>query len=133
MQRHPSASAARQAHYRLMRRIYALCASGEWRVRYARIDGNRRLAKKHGISTTTVGFVDGEPQIIWIDYRRDLLSTFVHECLHVIVGDRFASGKREERHVLSLEKRTMRMLSPCQARRLHMHLTNMLAADHAAE
>src|SRR5688572_7921838 len=119
----------RQTHYRLMRRIYKLCAQGEWRLRYARIRKNGRLCRGHGLSTNTVGFVDVEPQIIWVDHREDMLMTFVHECLHILMGDRYLNRhEAEEREVQRLEKLMKRNISARQAKRLHMHMANMLVA-----
>lgn len=119
----------RRTHYRLMHRIYALCAQGEWRLRYARIRKNGKLCRGHGLSTNTVGFVDMEPQIIWVDHREDMLMTFVHECLHVLMGDRFTNRpKAEEREVQRLERLIKRNISARQALRLHLHMTNMLTA-----
>ncbi len=117
----------RRLHYRLMHRIYRLCASGEWRLRYGRIQGNAKLCRGHGLGPNIVGFVDAEPQIIWVDLRNDVIATFVHECLHVLVGDRFAGRHAaEEREVQRLERLMMRHMSASQARRLHVCMENML-------
>ncbi len=119
----------RRLQHRLMHRIYRLCAEGEWRLRYARLQGNAKLCRGHGLDAGIVGFVDVEPQIIWVDHREDVLATFVHECLHVLAGDRFAGRhKAEEREVRRLERLIMRHMSACQARRLHGHMHNMLFA-----
>lgn len=120
----------RLVHYRLIRRIYRLCASGEWRLRYARIRRNGKLCRGHGLSTNTVGFVDAEPQILWVDHREDAIMTFVHECLHVLMGDLYLNRpKAEEREVQRLERLIKRHLSARQAKRLHMHMANMLVAE----
>ncbi|HTK05058.1 MAG TPA: hypothetical protein VL500_05715 [Candidatus Eisenbacteria bacterium] len=120
----------RRFHYRLMHRIYKLCAQGEWRLRYARIRKNGKLCRGHGLGTNTVGFVDVEPQIIWVDHREDAMMTFIHECLHVLMGDRYLNRpKAEEREVQRLERLMKRHLSARQARRLHMHMANMLVAE----
>jgi hypothetical protein len=116
-----------------MHRIYRLCAAGEWRLRYARIQGNKRLCRGHGLGSNIVGFVDVEPQIIWVDLRHDVIATFVHECLHVLIGDRYVRRpKAEEREVRRLEKLMMRHLSACQARRLHVHMYNMIFSPDPA-
>lgn len=120
----------RRLHYRLMHRMYKLCAQGEWRLRYARILRNGKLCRGHGLGANTVGFVDVENQVIWVDHREDLLMTFVHECLHILMGDRYLNRpKTEEREVQRLEKLMKRNISARQAKRLHMHMANMLAAE----
>lgn len=120
----------RRLHYRLMHRIYRLCASNEWRLRYGRIQGDRKLCRGHGLSSTNiVGFVDEEHRTIWVDHRNDAIATFVHECLHVLIGDRFTGrDEAEELEVQRLEKLMMRHMSACQAKRLHVHMYNMLFA-----
>jgi hypothetical protein len=124
----------RRLHYRLMRGIYRLCASGEWRVCYALIRGNRRLCRGQGIRIGTVGFVDPEEDVIWLDPREDVLSTFIHECLHVLVGDRYLDRhEAEEREVQRLERLMLRHLSPCQARRLHLQLSTLLVNASARQ
>lgn len=119
----------RRLHYRLMHRIYRLCAEGTWRLRYGRLQGNKKLCRSYGFPNI-VGFVDEGPQIIWVDHRNDVISTFVHECLHVLIGDRFVGRRKsEEREVQRLERLMMRHMSASQARRLHVHMYNMLFAS----
>ncbi len=118
--RSPRALRERRLHYRLLGRTYAILRSDEWRVRLVRMHGNGKLCGALGVPTTSIGTVDDEAQVITIDLRNDILSTALHECLHVIVGDRFGPGrhKTEEREVLRLEKLMMRHLSHAQATRL---------------
>lgn len=110
----------RRLHYRLLARAYALLRSEDWRVRLVRMHGDRKLCGALGVPVTSIGTVDDETQVITVDMRNDVLSTVLHECLHVIVGDRFGPGrdKAEEREVLRLEKLMMRHLSHVQATRL---------------
>ena len=119
----------RRLHYRLMHRIYVLCGSSEWRLRYGRIEGNKKLCGNHGLGPNIVGFVDEETQTIWVDHRNDVIATFVHECLHVLIGDKYVKReKAEEREVQRLEKLIVRHMSACQAHRLHIHMSNMLVS-----
>jgi hypothetical protein len=123
-------TADRRQHYRLMHRIYRLCASREWRLRYARIQGNKKLCSCHGLGSNIVGFVDEETHTIWVDHRNDVIATFVHECLHVLIGDAYAGREQqEEREVQRLEKLMMSHMTACQARRLHVHMYDMLFDD----
>ncbi|HTM67708.1 MAG TPA: hypothetical protein VL426_00255 [Candidatus Binatia bacterium] len=126
----------RRLHYRLMHRIYKLCGQYEWRLVYIDMFGNPRVSKRLGLTdrtgrpvTACVGMVDEETRTIFVDYREDVIATFVHECLHILIGDSFVGdgdGKAEEAEVQRLEKMMMRHMSPSQARRLHVHMTNML-------
>ena len=99
----------------LMSRIYGVFIREGWRIRYARIQGNKALCKKHGVRLSTIGFVDDEDDhlLLYIDFRHDTLATIVHECLHVIYPD------LEEKEILKLEKFMMDNMSRIQATRLH--------------
>jgi hypothetical protein len=110
----------RRLHYRLLGRAYDILRSDDWRVRLVRMHGNKKLCGALGVPPTSIGTVDDETQLITVDMRNDILSTVLHECLHVLVGDRFRPGrhKAEEREVLRLEKLMMRHLSHVQATRL---------------
>lgn len=110
----------RRLHYRLLGRAYDILRTDDWHVRLVRMHGNRKLCGALGVPATSIGTVDDETQVITVDLRDDILSTLLHECLHVIVGDRFGPGrdKAEEREVLRLEKLMMRHLSHVQATRL---------------
>lgn len=105
---------SRQGHYRLMHRIYAVLNSGEWRLRYRRIRNDERFCRGHGIAGDTVGLVDDENDVIYVDHRFDVLATIVHECLHVIFPD------AAEPTIRGLERAIMRRMSPLQAKRLHL-------------
>jgi hypothetical protein len=104
----------RRLVYRLLSRVYALLNSGDWAVRYARISDDRRLQDKFGFSANTVGYCDNEEQVLYVDLRKDVLATIVHECLHAIFPD------KEEQEIIDLEGLVMRHMSPVQARRLHI-------------
>jgi hypothetical protein len=128
----------RRLHYRFMRRIYRLCRSGQWGLRYVKMTGNRSVASQVGKDLAdgnflwdAVGCVDIARQIIYIDYRCDVLATFVHECLHVLIGSRYVpmNHDEEERHVQRLEKLIMSRMSPLQAKRLHTEMALLLHAD----
>ncbi len=121
MGRHDTAMRARRSHYRLMHRIYALISSDDFRIRMAKMRGNRALCRRLGLpSDQFVGMVDYEDDVIYVDFREDLVATVVHECLHVLIGERFSPGraKAEEREVRRLERLVMRHMTPLQASRL---------------
>lgn len=122
------AAAERRRHYRLMRRIYALLDSGEWRVRYRRIAGEPRTCARLGVGLGTVGTVDDEEYIIYVDFRDEVLATLVHECLHVLLEGRYTHRQHdeEEAEVRRLEALVMRHMTATQARRLHLAMTNVL-------
>lgn len=129
MKKKSRAAKERLTHYRLMRRIYTLCRSGEWTVRYAAIKDNRKVYRELGVGPNTVGSVSDVTKVITIDFREDIIATFVHECLHVILDDRFQSGEEdaEELEVQRLEKLMMRRMTALQATRLHRMINEMLA------
>lgn len=121
----PCDSHERRQVYRLMHRIYALLGSGEWRVVYVKILDNPKACKKLGLSTNTVGTVDTNDGIIFVDYRFDVLATVVHECIHVIIEDRFPGDeKADEKETQRLEALMMTHMSRSQAMRLH-HLISV--------
>jgi len=101
-------------HYRLMSRIYALLNSGEWAVRYARLGEDHVLRDRFGLAANIVGFCDMAEQVLYIDHRKDVLATIIHECLHAIFED------KSEEQILELEALIMRHLSARQATALHL-------------
>jgi hypothetical protein len=104
----------RRLVYRLLSRVYALLNSGEWAIRYARIGDDCRLRDKFDVSANTVGYCDHGEQVLFIDLRKDVLATIVHECLHAIFYD------KEEQEIIDLEELVMRHMTPVQAKRLHI-------------
>jgi hypothetical protein len=117
----------RRLHYRLMCGVYALLRSPEWRVRLVRLHGNRKLCGALGVPPTSVGTVDDETQVITIDLRDEIIGTALHECLHVIIGDRYPNREdAEEREVQRLERLMMRHLSHVQATRLFRMIADRL-------
>lgn len=107
--------------YRIVSEIYRMFNHGGWRVRYARITGNRALCQEHGVSLTCVGFCDPDNRLLWVDYRKDILATIVHECLHVIYPD------MPECRICDLEKMIMDNISPVQAKRIIRHTGHFIA------
>lgn len=63
-----------KANY-LLRRCYALLADPDTLLRHRKFRG-----QLHGISYATV-------QVMAIDFRKDALSTIIHESLHIIYPD----------------------------------------------
>lgn len=125
----------RRKHYRHLSQIYALCRSGEWRFRFARLIGGGRecarlgLVNAKGKAVSNVqGTVDWENQVIVVDPREDMLMTFVHECLHVLHTDRFGpdGNEAEEHWVRDQEALIKRHLTAVQATRLLELMTLML-------
>jgi len=103
--------------YRLMSRIYALLNSGEWSLRYARLGDDHVLRDRFGLASNIVGFCDVTEQVMYIDHRKDVLATIIHECLHVLFED------KPEHEILELEDMIMRHLSARQATALHLIAT----------
>ncbi len=120
---HHKTKSEQRLHYRLLGRVYAILRDEDWQVRYCRLCDNPKLRRKLELEDEVIGTVDYETQIIYIDFRYDVLSTVVHECLHIIVTDRFGSGKAqyeaEEKEVRRLEKLMMEYMTRTQATRLH--------------
>lgn len=75
-----------------------------------------------------VGCVDTTQHVIYVDYRFDVLSTFIHECLHILLGRRREpmTDEEEEKEVQRLEQLIMRYMTPRQAKRLHTEMALML-------
>jgi len=94
--------------YRLISAIYKLCREGEWRVKFTKLRKD-------------VGVIDPERKIIYIDpWKEETLSTFMHECMHVIFGN------RKEREVIRLENMLMENISRTQAQRLMLAMAEMM-------
>jgi len=103
-----------KAVHHLMSRIYRLLNSGDWSIRYADLRNDLRLLKKLGLGGGIVGYCDSEEDVLYVDYREDVLATIVHECLHALYPD------VEEPGIKALEKLVMDRMSPIQAKRLHL-------------
>ena len=128
----------RRLHYGLIRRIYALCRSGKWRLRFANIYRNphvsaqvRMMIADGACLWNAEGCVDPVRNMIYVDYRYDVLATLMHECLHILLGESYSAGqaKEEEREVRRLECLIMRNLSPMQAKRIHVEMATLLCND----
>ncbi len=104
----------RRRAYRLLSRIYALLNSNEWTIRFARLGENHRLRDKFGHGANTVGLCDDDEQVLYVDHRRDILATIVHECLHALLPN------KKENEVRDLEELIMNGMSPTQAKRLYL-------------
>jgi hypothetical protein len=101
-------------------------------VRIGRLLGNRKLCRQLDVHHQVVGTVDLDNRVIWVDFTSDLLATFIHECLHVVLEykyDRIDDRDRvlEEKEVHRLEKLIMRNLTPRQARNLLMLMLRHVA------
>ena len=128
MQR-PCDSPVRRLTYRLMHRIYGILNSGEWRIVYVKMWDNPPVCRKLGLESNKVGTVDFVEGIIFVDYRQDVLATVVHECIHIILEDRYGPGQEDENEeeTQRLEKVVMGNMSRCQAMRLHRLVTECLS------
>ena len=104
----------RRGMRKYMRKIYAVLRSRNYAVRYARIRGEPDAHARFGVSPDSVGCIDEDRSIIWIDYRADVIATIVHECLHIAEPD------MPEEEVRLLENQVMDRLTPTQARTLHI-------------
>ncbi|MFH1047458.1 MAG: hypothetical protein V1738_04100 [Patescibacteria group bacterium] len=106
---------------RLMRKIYALFRSDDqWTVELHIINGDEEYTNKANVSFNTIGITDYEHCRIILDYRDDLLSTFIHECLHAIYQD------HSESDILDLEEFMINRISPLRAKRLLVLLLDHL-------
>jgi hypothetical protein len=112
-----------------MHRIYGILNSGEWRIVYVRMWDNPAVCRKLGLESNKVGTVDFAEGVIFVDYRQDVLATVVHECIHIILEDRYAPGEEDanEGETQRLEKLVMDNMSRCQAMRLHAIVTGCLS------
>ncbi len=128
----------RRLQYRLLRRIYALCRSRQWRLQYAKMRHNvwasahvGQELSSDGFLWNAVGCIDTTRHVIFVDYRFDVLSTFVHECLHILMEKRpeALTDDEEEREVQRLEGLVMRHMTPAQAKRLHTEMALLLHAQ----
>lgn len=122
---------ALRRHYRLMHLVYGILRSEKWQVRYVRLYGNLSASRKLGLDVNdAIGTVDVDKKIIYVDFRYEVIATVVHECLHVLLDERF-SGKRaheeEEAKVQRLERLIMKRVSRVQATRLHRLINERLA------
>jgi hypothetical protein len=96
---------------RLVRRIYAIFRRSDgWTVRLERIRRNAKICRLYLVDSDSVGVTEYESNTLLIDYREDILATFVHECLHVIFEDLV------EDDIIKLEKFIITNISPRRAK-----------------
>lgn len=88
-------------HNRLISKIYKILKSGNWIIKLRKT--------KHNF-----GQVDEKNFIIYVDPCEDILSTIVHECLHIIDWH----DKKKEGEIAKTELALMKNLAPIQAKRL---------------
>lgn len=95
----------------LLRRICGIFndPDAEWRVAFLRVWGEERACRKHGVQLSTTGFVDDDRSLIVIDPRHEVISTFVHECFHVLYED------EDEDRIVELERFVIERITPRQA------------------
>ncbi len=120
MRNSPTTDRERRRVRRLLRRIHALIKDDGWEIRLTRISGETTFCIKYGISRDIVGLCDHEAQRIYVDYRYDVLTTIVHECLHAVYQDLVEDAISE------LEQLVMRHMTARQARRLYLAAGNAL-------
>lgn len=116
----------RRAH-RLTRKVIAFLRENEdgWTIRLDPIAGNVRLCRKLGFPNTNIaGCVLWETQTIIADPRTDVLSTIIHECLHVLYPD------APELVVLSMERLCVRHLTRRQAEEIFVYAAMLIAAKY---
>lgn len=109
-----------RAHYLLRRIVRFIAENQEWEVRFERIAGNPKLAKVHGHKDDIIGFVDDEPQRIYVDLRNEAIAIIVHEFLHVLYEA--ASEKR----VQQMEDLVMAHMTGRQADTLFLAVSNLI-------
>ncbi len=106
---------------KLANRCITLLESGKWRVMYIDMDGRPEVCLPYGLDHKAVGTCDYAKKTLFIDFRRDVISTLVHELLHARFPD------WPESLVAEREKTVMEYLSPRQARKLHLAMGRWLA------
>ncbi len=79
----------------LMLEIQKLFDSGHWLVGVDLLRGETDLSVVHDLGRWCCGFVDEGVRIMYVDFREDLLATFVHECLHAIYPEKSEQTIRE--------------------------------------
>jgi hypothetical protein len=93
----------------LMLDIEQLFKTGHWLVFLDQLRGDTDLSMVYELGRWCCGFVEERVQILYIDFREDLLSTFMHEALHAIYPD---AGEPEIRQ---RELAGMKEITPRQA------------------
>jgi len=114
----------RRAH-RLTRKVIEFLRDNEdgWEIRLYPISGNVRLCRGLGFGTSNIaGCVLWDRNLIIADPRTDVLSTIVHECLHVLYPD------APELVILGMEKECVRHLTRNQAERILFHSVLLMRA-----
>lgn len=105
----------------LFRRIFSFLQEPElWKFRLVKLRGNIKPLRRLGHGINTVGCVEHDNEVIWIDYRDDVLPTLVHECLHALYPD------ASERRIIRLENLCMRQSGPLRGKRLLAQLAFLL-------
>lgn len=110
----------RRAHYLFRRIVKFIAENTEWELRFARIAGNPELAKVHGHKIDIIGFVDEEPQRIYIDHRNKVTAIIVHEFLHVLYEE------ASEEKVQQMEDLVMKHMTGRQADTLFLAVSNLI-------
>lgn len=105
---------------KLANRCLTLLESGKWRVMYIDMSGRPEVCRPYALDPLAVGTCDYAKRTLYIDFRRDVISTLVHELLHA----RFPDWSESE--VGRREKTVMNHLTPRQARKLHQAMSKVL-------
>ncbi len=112
----------RRRAYRLVRRIRDFLANDRrWKIYYGRLHECKMLYPEHTkpgdlLLGVTVRFAN----TIYIDYRNDVISTLMHECLHAIYP------RKTEKEVGALQRLIMRQMMPWQATEMHLLMAKRL-------
>jgi len=106
----------RTQNYRWMQRIYKLLQDPETRVALRKF------------KPTIEGIAYSELQLMYIDPRRNFLSTLIHECLHLLLPDSPLDTNDGEcsKQVLRLEEQIVNSLSDRQWKNLIFRIGNKL-------
>jgi len=109
----PSTVRRRKKLNRLTHEIYKLFrGDNPWKVQLRRIKHNKYYIDEYGLSAHTIGFCFWSERIICVDYREEILSVFIHECLHAVYKN------KTEEQIDELEEFMMENISKKQIQRL---------------
>ena len=108
------------AHILLLEVICFLLNPGTWQFSLGELHKGSLLNDSFDGRHDLAGVTLYATKRIFLDYRRDVLPTLIHECLHALHPD------WSERRVARWEKRIVKVLTPGEATALHGLLARRL-------
>lgn len=92
-----------------IRGIENLFDGGDWIIRLEQLRGETDLSIVHDLGRWCHGFMDENVYIMYVDFREDMLATFLHECIHALYPE------KSEQSVKAFERRAISNISALQA------------------